>query len=603
MNKVARWIWLLMIIGLLQVGSLTGRHHYSARSIYVEGELLVKLNPSSPELAHAAHRQVGAAVVRDFAHIKWQHVRLPKGMAVAEGLDRYRGLNGIVAAQPNFIYRVAAAPNDPMYAELYAMDKIQAPAAWNTTTGSPSVVVAVIDTGVDYRNEDLSANMWRNPGEVPANGVDDDGNGHVDDIQGIDVARNDSDPEDEFNHGTHVAGTIGAVGNNAVGVSGVSWSVRLMAVKLFDHTGESTSAMAVSCFEYVTMMKNRGVNVRITNSSWGGPPEGEDDQALEDAIDAAGAAGILNVCAAGNGCRNIDPAPFYPDSFESPSIFSVASSDVNDDRSGFSNYGAAGVDLAAPGSNILSTNIGISSYGYRSGTSMATPQVAGASALLVAHNPALSVAALKAALMNSVDVLPQWIGVVASNGRLNVARALQTVTPCEYSLSSASRFFGVSGGEESVGVTATGGCAWTAKSNADWITIMSVAGGSGNGSVSYIVRDNFTGSPRAGTMTIAGRTFTVTQDSEVSAECSYTVSPQYQSVPAAGGDGTVTVLAEERCAWQAVTSAPWITITSGCCGIGGGAVDYTVAPNPSPVGRKGTITIAGRTFSVKQKGV
>lgn len=601
MKKVARSILMLVIICLLQAGVISEQHSGSAQSVYVAEELLVKFDPSSPQLASVAHLKLGATVVRDFAHINWQHVRLPKGMSVAEGLVEYRKL-GVIAAQPNFIYRVAAVPNDPMYGELYAMNKIQAPVVWNTTTGSPNIVVAVIDTGIDYTHEDLNANMWRNPGEVPANGLDDDANGYVDDIYGIDVARNDSDPEDEYNHGTHVAGTIGAVGNNGVGIAGVNWSVRLMSVKLFDHTGESTSAMAVACFQYVTMMKNRGVNVRITNNSWGGPPEGEDDLALEDAIEAAGEAGILNVCAAGNQGRNIDPAPFYPASFSSPGIISVASSDSNDDRSGFSNYGVTSVDLAAPGSNILSTNIGVSSYGYKSGTSMAAPQVAGAGALLLANNPALSVAALKAALMNSVDVLPQWIGNVASHGRLNIARTLQNTTPCNFSLSSTSHFFAVTGGEESVNVTATNGCGWTAKSNADWITIQSATGTSGNGSVSYLVRDNFTGSPRAGTMTIAGHTFNVTQDSEISADCTYVISPQFQSLPAAGAGGTITVLAEERCAWQAVASVSWITITSNCCGIGNGTVSYTVAPNPSPAGRKGTITIAGRAFSVKQKG-
>jgi hypothetical protein len=341
----------------------------------------------------------------------------------------------VIAAQPNFIYSTQATPNDPRFVDLYGLNRIQAPQAWNSTTGRSDVVVAVIDLGIDYNHEDLSANMWRNPGETgtdslgrdkAANGVDDDGNGYVDDLFGIDAINHDSDPRDDWGHGTHVAGTIGALGNNSTGVVGVNWTVRLMAIKTHDLAGNGTSASVVEGFRYATLMRNRGVNVRVTNSSWGGAPEAPAyDQALKDAIDAAGDAGILNVCAAGNSNSNNDLSPFYPASYESPSIISVAASDQNDNKVGFSSYGRSSVDVAAPGVAIWSTLPG--SYGLLSGTSMSAPHVSGAAALLSAYNPYLSVSQLKSLILESVDALPQWSTLTSSGGRLNVARALANI--------------------------------------------------------------------------------------------------------------------------------------------------------------------------------
>ncbi len=365
-----------------------------------------------------------------------------------EGIARYRSLSGIESVQPNFIYRTQATANDPRFNELYGLNKIQAPVAWDTTTGSPSVVVAVIDLGVDYNHEDLSANMWRNPGETgldsggqdkAVNAIDDDGNGYVDDVFGVDTINHDSNPMDDSGHGTHVSGTIGGIGNNGTGIVGVNWNVRIMAIKSHGADGNGTSASVVEAFQYAAMMRRRGINVRVTNSSWGGAPEAaEYDQALKDAIDAAGNTGILNVCAAGNSNRDNDALPFYPASYDSPSIMSVAASDQNDDRASFSSRGATSVDLAAPGVLILSTLRG-STYGFFSGTSMATPHVAGAAALLWAHGPHLTVTQVKATLMNSVDVLPQWAGLTVTGGRLNLARAVQN-TPAAHPIDGPDFF-------------------------------------------------------------------------------------------------------------------------------------------------------------------
>lgn len=437
----------LLMLVLMQLGGDDGStQSLKVRGDYAAGELLVKFEAGSSEPREKLAR-VGLETIGSFSTVRWQHVRLPPGITVEEGLARYRSLPGVERVQPNFIYRAQATANDPRFNELYGLDKIQAPLAWDTTTGSPSVVVAVIDLGIDYNHEDLSANMWRNPGETglnpsgqdkAINGIDDDGNGYVDDVFGIDTINHDSNPLDDGGHGTHVSGTLGGVGNNGTGVVGVNWNVRIMAIKSHGADGNGTSASVVEAFQYVAMMRRRGINVSVTNNSWGGAPEAADfDQALKDAIDDAGSTGILNMCAAGNSARDNDALPFYPASYDSPSIIAVAASDQNDNRAGFSSWGATSVDLAAPGVSILSTFPG--SYGFLSGTSMATPHVSGAAALLWAHAPHLTSAQVKATLMNSVDLVPQWSGLTVTGGRLNLARAVQNI-PAAHQLDNTEFF-------------------------------------------------------------------------------------------------------------------------------------------------------------------
>ncbi|MEW6210552.1 MAG: S8 family serine peptidase [Acidobacteriota bacterium] len=600
MNKTKYILWIIPL--LLVFASGFSAQSRAVQNSYVEGELLVRFKKNAPlHQISLAHSQLGAEVIKEFPLTGWQRVRLPEGMSVGDGLSLYKNSDSVLEAQPNYIYHVLATPNDPRYGELYGMTKIQAPVAWNTTTGSANVVVAIIDTGVLYTHEDLAPNMWRNPGEIPGNNLDDDNNGYRDDVHGIDVANRDSDPLDDFDHGTHVAGIIGAAGNNSLGIAGVNWSVSIMAVKLHNVNGSATSAGAVECFQYVTMMKNRGVNIRVTNNSWGGAPEAAGyDQALKDAIDAAGNAGILNVFAAGNSNSNNDLAPFYPASYNSPSILAVASSTDLDSRSGFSNYGAAGVDVAAPGSSILSAIIYQPGYGYKSGTSMASPHAAGAAALVAASNPQLSNLSLKATLINTVDALPQWTGVVRSGGRLNVARAISTPTVCNFTLDHMSRSFGANGGTDTVNITAATSCDWAVVSNAGWIDITSFDVGSGNGAVSYTVEPNTSSAPRAGTITIAGKTFNVSQSG--SSVCSYSLNPLSRNFSASGGAGSVGVTAPSGCAWTAVSNDSWINVTGGASGSGDGSVSYSVSVNSSSVTRTGSITIAGQTHSVTQSG-
>lgn len=455
--KSFRWLRLLVVTTLLAVvlcsyfGLTSHSKAVEPKGEYVADELLVKfaVNEKREKVAATINR-LGGERIGEFVDVGWQRIRLPQGISVGEGIAGFKTATGVTDAQPNFIYRVQATPNDPRFSELVGLKNtgqiggipgsdIDAEPAWNISTGSSTVVIAVIDLGVNYNHEDLNGNMWRNPGESgqdgggankATNGVDDDGNGYIDDLYGIDTINHDSDPMDDGGHGTHVAGTIGAVGNNGTGIVGVNWSISMMAIKTHDAAGNGTSASVIEAFQYAATMRRRGINLRATNSSWGGAPEAPSfDQALKDAIDLAGDADILNVCAAGNSSNNNDTGPFYPASYDSPSILAVAASDAFDDRATFSNYGATSVDIAAPGVGILSTGLTPqNSYRHLSGTSMATPHVTGAAALLVAHNRYLTRAQLKSILMSTSDPLPSsWATTPIASGRVNALRALQGI--------------------------------------------------------------------------------------------------------------------------------------------------------------------------------
>ena len=265
------------------------------------------------------------------------------------------------------------------------------------------------------------ANMWTNAAEASGvAGVDDDGNGFIDDVYGIDSINGDSDPMDDDGHGTHTAGTSGAVGNNGIGVTGVAWDVQIMALKFLGANGGTTSG-AIELIDYMTMMKTvHGQNIVARNNSWGG---GGFSQALDDSISASNAAGILFVAAAGNNGTDNDVSPHYPSNYTLPGIISVGATDHNDDMAGFTNWGANSVDLSAPGVNILSTQLG-GRYVSFNGTSMATPHVTGAVAVLAAANPGATIAELKTAILAGVDLTADPQKPTLTDGRLNLANSL-----------------------------------------------------------------------------------------------------------------------------------------------------------------------------------
>ncbi|MEW6220865.1 MAG: PKD domain-containing protein [Thermodesulfobacteriota bacterium] len=401
-----------------------------------DGELIVKLKDGvSRDQARQLHGRKRALLLKEYRRARLQQIRLRKGMTVEEAVDLYQADPDVEYAEPNFVLSTESVPNDPKYYLEWGLENtgqlngasaghdIRATAAWETTTGHAAVVVAVIDTGVDYRHPDLAANMWSNEAEANGQpGVDDDGNGHIDDLHGIDTINNDADPMDDNRHGTHVAGTIGAAGNNAIGVAGVAWDVRIMACKFLGASGSGYTSDAVDCLEYVKTMRDRGVNVVATNNSWGG---GGYSRALHDAIRAQ--EDILFVAAAGNNGDNNDLHPHYPSSYPAPNLISVAATDYFDRLTSFSNYGVQSVHVAAPGYYIYST-LPNNAYGYLSGTSMATPHVTGLAALLKAASPGMAAGEVRAIILDSGDPLAT-VGRLVTDRRINAERALQWASP------------------------------------------------------------------------------------------------------------------------------------------------------------------------------
>ena len=355
------------------------------------------------------------------------------GISVESALAKYSTSSLFEYIEPDYIVTAGALtpkstiPNDPSFSQLWGLNNtgqsggtvdadIDAPEAWDIQTGNPNLVVGIIDTGVDYNHQDLVGNIWTNPGEIAADGIDNDGNGYIDDVRGWDFAYNDNNPMDVYGHGTHVSGTIAGKGNNGIGVTGVAWNAQIMPLKFLDDSGSGSTSNAILAISYATAK-----GVKITNNSWGG---GSFSQALYDAINAAGQLGSLFIAAAGNDYgNNNDTNPHYPSSYNLANIISVASTTRTDSLSSFSNIGLTSVDLGAPGSDIYSTTPG-NTYSTYSGTSMATPHVSGAAALLWSQNPTWTAQQVKTALMNTGDSLASLAGKTVSGKRLNVYNAL-----------------------------------------------------------------------------------------------------------------------------------------------------------------------------------
>ena len=320
-------------------------------------------------------------------------------------------------------------PNDPKFNEQWALNNsgqnggkanadVAALKAWLKTQGSADVVVAVLDSGVDYKHTDLAANMWLRPDSVPQ--YKDKELGTFNDLHGFNAADNSSDPMDENGHGTHCSGIIGAEGDNNEGIAGINWNVKIMPLKFMGRGGFGTTKDAIEAINYAIDRKRNGVNVRVINASWGSTLY---SKALEDAIRAAGEEGILFVAAAGNNGSSNDRSPHYPANYDLPNVISVAALDRSDNLASFSNFGVKTVHVAAPGRDILSTWLG-DDYREASGTSMAAPYVAGVAALILANEPKLSVEKLRERVLKSVDKIASLDGKVESGGRINAGKAL-----------------------------------------------------------------------------------------------------------------------------------------------------------------------------------
>jgi len=411
----------------------------------VPGEIILAFVPgtSETELAafYADHADDGVAEKEDLAPSSAYRGRPMRVVSVPEAstdslLAKLSADPRVHVAEPNYVIRLIATPNDPSYSSLWGLHNtgqtggtpdadIDAPEAWDSATGSASTIAFVIDTGADLDHPDLQANLWVNPGEIAGNGLDDDGNGYIDDVHGIDAILNNGNPEAQNFHGTHVSGTMGAVGNNATGVVGVNWIARIGQCKFLNPSG--TTADAIQCFHYVNDLKaQRAQDIRVTNNSWGG---GGFSSLLQDAmqgLDQPGMAPILHAVAAGNNNGNNDVSPFYPASYPIANILSVAATDHNDVYAGFSNYGATSVDIAAPGVSVLSTSLA-GGYTYASGTSMASPHVAGCADLVFSASPGLTSAEVKSLILDSGEALPLQAKKTLTNDRLNCARALEAL--------------------------------------------------------------------------------------------------------------------------------------------------------------------------------
>jgi len=436
-----------------QPGQMTKALPADRKAEYVPGQVLVRFRPGVPkDWVKIAHGVVRAKVLAEYSMIEnLQLVRIPPELSVEDAVKLYQRQPEVLYAEPDYIQYAILEPNDPRYVDgtQWAMKNtgqsggvadadIDADLAWNTTTGNGgtlptdgnAVHVVVIDSGIDFDHPDLAANMAQLESNC-SDGLDNDGNGRIDDCRGLDAVNNDSNPMDDNNHGSHVAGTIGAVGNNNTGVVGVNWNVRLVACKFLNASGSGATSAAITCLNYVADLKqNRGKNIVATNNSWGG---GGFSQSLMDAIETQKDRDILFVAAAGNETTENNTLPHFPSNYYLPNIISVASTTRTDAISTFSNFGRQTVHLGGPGTSIISTTCqsvtppsGACTHTFStfSGTSMATPHVTGVAALLEAADPSRGYKKIKNLLQAGANPTPAMNRVTATGGRLNANDAL-----------------------------------------------------------------------------------------------------------------------------------------------------------------------------------
>lgn len=389
----------------------------------VAGQLIVGFRPGTPQATQdALLARAGGTLRRGLGFIDAASIRPRPGVSLGvlrRALSRSRHVRYV---ERDFVLRASVTPDDPQFDLQYGLSQpsgedVSATTAWNDDTKCAKI--ATLDTGAQTDHPDLKDNLVANAKEIPSNGKDDDKNGYVDDYYGLNVIEGKGNGEDDNGHGTHVAGIIGAVGNNLTGIAGVCWKASIVPVKFMNSKGKGATSDAVTGIKYAV---KRGV--KVINGSFGSSAKSD---SLEDAVQYAKEKGVLLVVAAGNDGENIDKDPTYPASYGDGNILAVAATTAEDELADFSNYGPDSVDVAAPGDQIRSTYLG-SAYKYLSGTSMASPLVAGSAALLRTANPDATFSQLRTALRKEVDKPSALKGKVVYDGRLNLQKALQYIT-------------------------------------------------------------------------------------------------------------------------------------------------------------------------------
>jgi len=399
---------------------------------FAPGEILVKFKDAGPTRIDESDRvRQGIRSLKRLNEKGVHRIKLEPDITVAEARAILGQDPEVEYVEPNYYRRLALDPNDPSYASQWNLPIINSPTAWNAATGCAAVPVAVIDSGVDYTHPDLAANIWVNSADPAGDGVDNDGNGFIDDTMGWDFAADDNDPMDENGHSTHVAGTIAAVGNNAQGVTGICWDGQIMALRAFDAEGNGTVADVIEAMGYA-----RVKGAKVVNASYAGA---DFSQAEYDAISRLNDSGMLMVVAAGNEGADNDRFPSYPAGYDLPNIIAVAATDRSDRLASFSNFGPATVHVTAPGDSILSTYVN-NDYALGSGTSMAGPHISGLAALVWDANPGLAASQVKGRILDGVDRLADLSGKILTAGRINAANSLLNIPapPSRFAVSGAS---------------------------------------------------------------------------------------------------------------------------------------------------------------------
>lgn len=408
-----------LILPLAASGPESAPRSHPQNSSFVPGEILVKFKGMVDAQTYEFDRsRLGIRAIKRLDGKGVHRIKLAPDLSVEEAQRIWQQDAQVEYAEPNYFRYLARTPDDSAYPSQWNLPQIAAPAAWDIATDCVATVVAIIDSGVDYEHPDLAANMWTNPAEIAGDGIDNDGNGYLDDALGWDFVNDDNDPMDENGHSTHVAGTIGAVGDNGLGVASLCWAGRIMALRAFDADGNATVADIIEAMQYA-----RTKGARIVNASYAGA---DFSQAEYDMIRLLNSAGILLVVAAGNEGVDNDRLPSYPAGYDLPNIIAVAATDPNDRLASFSNFGPATVQVAAPGVSIFSTYLN-NDYAFGSGTSMAGPHVSGLAALVWSANPDLDAYQVKGRILDCVDRLADLSGRLFTAGRIHAGNSMLNI--------------------------------------------------------------------------------------------------------------------------------------------------------------------------------